>query len=255
MRQGDLFGSACGPAVAQVVHAADPVEPGPPPGKAARALNGAAPARASRRSRTRVGPEDGAAVRRDTPAENPVAAGAGPAQPSVAGVDAAVAGAREADAPVPEMPMSKMSVLDVPALEALVLEAPIPETLVSETPGPEPIVPETPLPAPVLLRADPLAFRPKDRPDGWLYHVTTGEAAAPLLRHGLSPEAAPPLLERSAVAARLASLAEELGAEAEHPGALAVLRLRRHAVLDRLRAVPGGGWVLTDAAPPHAARR
>lgn len=97
---------------------------------------------------------------------------------------------------------------------------------------------------PVLRRVDPLAFRVSDRPDLWLYHVTTGEAAAPLLRGILPPDEAAPLLERGAVAARLAALAEELGPGGERPGALAVLRLRRREVEDRLCPQPGGGWKL-----------
>lgn len=97
---------------------------------------------------------------------------------------------------------------------------------------------------PVLRRVDPLAFRASDRPDSWLYHVTTGEAAAPLLRGTLPPDEAAPLLERGAVAARLAALAEELGPGGERPGALAVLRLRRREVEDRLHPQPGGGWRL-----------
>ena len=87
-----------------------------------------------------------------------------------------------------------------------------------------------------LQRVDPRTLRPNDRPDGYLYHVTTAADAAVALRDGLGVSASDPLIlsERQGVAYWLSVLAEDYDYILDGPADFVVLRLRRLPVEDLL---------------------
>ena len=87
-----------------------------------------------------------------------------------------------------------------------------------------------------LQRVDPRTLRPSDRPDGYLYHVTTAADAAVALRDGLGVSASDPLIlsERQGVAYWLSALAEDYDYILDGPADFVVLRLRRLPVEDLL---------------------
>jgi hypothetical protein len=154
----------------------------------------------------------------------------------------AVADAAQAAAPHGEAAPEPLVVSPMAPPEASPTPVAAPRTSVADAlPAAEP--PPMLLPEMAMLRTvNPRDFRPNDRPDAYLYHITTRPDADTALEAGLPLSAADPVIltERGGVSYWLSVLSEDFDYILDQPPELVVLRLRRQAVQDLLEPDPSG---------------
>ena len=159
------------------------------------------------------------------PAESPVAAAAPETQPAVASEARPVEPAQKAAPPGPAKP------LVITAADA------------------------------ALAIINPHPIRPNDRPDGYLYHLTSPGEARVLMQSGLPCSFDDPIIltERGGIPYWMSVLSEDLDDILDGPAAVTVLRVRRRAVqnaiesdADSTRAAQAPCYLLTGVSdlPP-----
>ena len=239
-----------------------------------------------------------AAPRRRSPRVTPVDAGTpdGPeSRPGLAGAstpDATLPGNRDATTTVPDQPTAAASpaVLPVPVEGPAPAERPVvgedpvaaaepevPQVAASE-PRPAEPAPKVAAPGPArpltitasdaaLAVINPHPIRANDRPDGYLYHLTSPGEAKVLLQSGLPCSFDDPIIltERGGIPYWMSVLSEDFDDILDGPAAVTVLRVRRRAVqnaveadADSTRAAQAPCYLLTGvsglppvpAAPP-----
>jgi cold shock CspA family protein len=203
-----------------------------------------------------------------TPAPSPqtptpsIVAAADPAEGAIVDADAASAGqavAAPAALPEADQPREVRDTPPTPVASAPVVPAP--------RAGAEPGKPLTISASDAALAiVNPHPIRANDRPDGYLYHLTSPNEAKLLLQSGLPCSFDDPIIltERGGIPYWMSVLAEDVDDILDGPAAVTVLRVRRRAVqnaiesdADSSRAAQAPCYLLTGVsnlppAPPAA---
>ncbi len=229
----------------------------------------APPRAAPRRRSPRAAPSAAAAP--DSLADRPESVDVAPAPetPLPRDGDAAVADATidppAADAPAEVVPPASVESSVDPAGSDMPNTAGLPPPPAEPAPKAAPPAPAKPLTITAsdaaLAVINPHPIRANDRPDGYLYHLTSPNEAKVLLQSGLPCSFDDPIIltERGGIPYWMSVLSEDLDDILDGPAAVTVLRIRRRAVqnavepdADSTRAAQAPCYLLTGVSglPP-----